>query len=72
MTKKEFTTHIMMRPVESSNTEILGASEVSQSRDKLIFLRSPAMYSVFGQKLISLVKIRVDWNTIGTLSTSDN
>ena len=41
--------HSWMRLVESSNTEVSGASEVPQSRGKLIFFRSPA--AVFCSKI---------------------
>ena len=48
-----------MRLIESSNVDVSGASEVPQSRGKLIFLEVQ-LYCVFAQKLISLVKIRVN------------
>jgi len=35
-------THSWMRLVKSSNMDVSGASEVSQSRGKLIFFGSPA------------------------------
>ena len=53
-----FTTHSWMRLVESSNTEVSGASEVPQTCSKLIFRKSSCC--VFTQKLISLVKYCVD------------
>ena len=50
--------HSWMRLVESSNTEISDASEVPQSRGKLNFRKSS--FRVFAQKLILLVRFRVD------------
>jgi len=53
-----FNPHSWMHLVESSNMEVSCASEVPQSRGKLIFRKSSCC--VFVQKLISLVKICVD------------
>ena len=49
-----FDPHSWMRLVESSNTEVSGASEVPQSRGKYFFRKSSCC--AFAQKLISLVK----------------
>ena len=45
--------HSRMRLVESSNTEVSGASEVPQSRGKLFFFGKPSC-CVFARKLISI------------------
>ena len=57
--------HSWMRLGKSSNTEVSGASEVPQSRDKLIF-RKPSC-CISARKLISII---LDWNTY-VLSTSN-
>ena len=59
--------HSWMRLVESSIAEVSGASEVPQSRGKLIFQEA--------QLLCFCSKIDLDWFrsiSIGVLSTSDN
>ena len=61
-----FARHCWMRLVESSNREVSGASEVHQSHGKLIFQKVQLL--CFCSKLISLVKVRVDQNTIGAQS----
>ena len=63
--------HSCMRIVKISNTEVSGASEVPQSRGKLIFFWKPSCYD-FAWKSIS---IDLDWSqsiSIGVLSTSDS
>ena len=55
-----FNRHSWMRLVGSSNTEVLGASEVPQSHGKLFLRKSSCCVLCFGSKTISLVKNRVD------------
>ena len=49
-----------MRLVKSSNTEVSGASEVPQSHGNNWFFRKSSCCVFFSQKLILLVKIRVN------------
>ena len=56
--------HSLMCLVESSNKEVSGASEVPQSRGKLIFSGSPAAVFLLVNRSRSI--------SVGVLSTSDN
>ena len=60
--------HSWMHLVESSNTDVSGASEVPQSHG---FLRKSSC-CVFARELISLVKIYVDRDRSKHWNTSDN
>ena len=52
--------HRFMRLVESSNTEVSGASEVPQSRGKLFFQKPSCC--VFAQKSMSIEVLRTSDN----------